>query len=243
MNTNHDELAKDVETDSEIADETVADTAATDTAAADTEVADIEAADATVTAETDDADATTDTEATDTEGTVAEGTVAAESRRNLGVLITVVSLAVLLAASAAVTIWLYFTSYRPDQKVDAAAQQAALEAAKSGTVAALTYSPEELDKDLETAKSQMTGDFLSYYTKFTDEVVRKAVADKQVSTTAQVVRAAVSEMGPETAKVLVFVNQATTSNDRPDPSMAASSVLVTLSKVDGKWLISAFDPV
>lgn len=141
MNTNHDELAKDVETDSEIADETVADTAATDTAAADTEVADIEAADATVTAETDDADATTDTEATDTEGTVAEGTVAAESRRNLGVLITVVSLAVLLAASAAVTIWLYFTSYRPDQKVDAAAQQAALEAAKSGTVAALTYSP------------------------------------------------------------------------------------------------------
>ncbi|OBF18564.1 hypothetical protein A5727_00895 [Mycobacterium sp. ACS4331] len=214
-----------------IADETVADT----------EVADTEAADAAVTAETDDAEATTDTEATDTSNP--EGTVTAESRRNLGVLITVVSLAVLLAASAAVTTWLYFTSYRPDQKVDAAAQQAALDAAKSGTVAALTYSPEELDKDLETAKSQMTGDFLSYYTKFTDEVVRKAVADKKVSTTAQVVRAAVSEMGPETAKVLVFVNQATTSNDRPDPSMAASSVLVTMTKVDGKWLISAFDPV
>jgi Mce-associated membrane protein len=50
-------------------------------------------------------------------------------------------------------------------------------------------------------------------------------------------------MHPDQAKVLVFVNQTTTSSDRNEPSQSASSVVVTLNKIDGKWLISAFDPV
>ncbi len=173
----------------------------------------------------------------------ADDTSASASRRSLWSLIGLRALAVLLVASAVLTVWLYFGQYRPDQQTGPAAQQAVLDAAKSGTVAALSYSPDDLDADLTRAKSNMTGDFLSYYTKFTDEVVRKAVKDKQVSTTAQVMRAAVSEMHPDTAKALVFVNQSTTSSDRPDPSMAASSVLVTMTKIDGTWLISAFDPV
>ena len=50
-------------------------------------------------------------------------------------------------------------------------------------------------------------------------------------------------MHPDQAKALVFVNQTTTSSDRAEPSQAASSVIVTMDKVNGKWLISAFDPV
>jgi len=88
-----------------------------------------------------------------------------------------------------------------------------------------------------------TGDVLKYYSQLTDDVVRPAVKNKQVSTTANVVRAAVSDLAPDKATVLVFVNQATTSADRAEPSMTASSVKVTLDRVDGKWLIAAFDPV
>lgn len=181
-----------------------------------------------------------DTEATE-DATPAEPS-ATSPRRNATVLI-VATLAVLLVASAAATAWLYFTQYRPDQLTGATAQAEVLEAAKTGTLAALTYSPDDLDGDLATAKSHMTGDFLSYYTTFTDDVVRKAVEEKKVTTNAEVMRAAVSEMNPDSAKVLLFVNQTTVSADRPDPSMAASSVLVTMTKVDGDWLISAFDPV
>lgn len=153
------------------------------------------------------------------------------------------ALAVLLVASAGLTAWLYFASYRPDQQTGPAASGVVLDAAKQGTVAALSYSPGSLDKDLDTAKSHLTGDFLAYYTEFTDSVVRPAVKKKSVSTTAEVVRAAVSELHPDQAKVLVFVNQTTTSADRPQPSMSASSINITMTKVDGKWLISAFDPV
>jgi Mce-associated membrane protein len=58
-----------------------------------------------------------------------------------------------------------------------------------------------------------------------------------------VVRAAVAEIHPDSAIVLLFINQVTTSKENPDGAFAASSVKVTLKKIDGRWLISAFDPV
>jgi Mce-associated membrane protein len=164
-------------------------------------------------------------------------------RRKPYAMIGAVILAVALVASAGVTAWLYFSKYRPDQQTGPAAQQQALNAAKDGTVAVLSYGPDTLDKDLSTAKSHLTGQFLSYYGDFTDQVVRPAVQQKQVKTEAKVIRAAVSDIHPDEATVLVFVNQVTLSKDRPDPAMAASSVLVKMAHIDGKWLISEFNPV
>ena len=133
--------------------------------------------------------------------------------------------------------------YRVDQQVNEAATNVALDAAKNGTVALLSYSPESLDKDFANAKTNLTGDFLSYYTQFTEQIVTPAAKEKQVKTAASVVRAAVSEMHPDSATVLVFVNQVTTSKENPDGAFAASSVKVGLKKIDGRWLINTFDPV
>ena len=84
---------------------------------------------------------------------------------------------------------------------------------------------------------------MSYYSKFTEQIVTPAARQRSVRANAVVVRAAVSELYPNSAVVLVFVNQSTTSRDRPEPVLAPSSVLVTLTKVDGQWLISSFNPV
>ena len=54
---------------------------------------------------------------------------------------------------------------------------------------------------------------------------------------------AASELHPDSATVLIFVNQVTTSKERPDPSMASSTVKVSLTKINGQWLITKFDPV
>jgi Mce-associated membrane protein len=43
--------------------------------------------------------------------------------------------------------------------------------------------------------------------------------------------------------VLVFVDQTTASKQKPEPANAGSSILVTLTKVNGSWLIANFDPV
>jgi Mce-associated membrane protein len=160
-------------------------------------------------------------------------------RRNLGA----IAVALLLIVSAGVAAGLYFYQYRPDQQTNAAAANVALEAAKNGTVALLSYSPETLDTDFANAKANLTGEFLKYYTQFTEQIVTPAAKEKQVKTTASVVRAAVADIQPDTAEVLVFVNQVTTSKENPDGAFAASSVKVGLKRVDGRWMIDAFDPV
>ncbi|WP_343602986.1 twin-arginine translocation pathway signal [Mycobacterium sp.] len=154
-----------------------------------------------------------------------------------------VLLGLLVVASAALAGGLLYFQYRPDRATDAAAAKSAITAATDGTIAILSYSPETLEADFASAKSHLTGDFLSYYNQFTQQIVAPAAKQKSVKTTAVVLRAAVSELHSDSAVVLEFVNQSTVSADRPEPSLSASSVLVTLTKADGKWLISSFDPV
>ena len=159
-------------------------------------------------------------------------------RKVLGVL-----LALLVVASAALAGSLLYFQYRPDRATDAAAARSAITAASDGTVAILSYAPDTLERDFSSAKSRLTGDFLSYYTKFTEQIVAPAAKQKSLKTSAVVVRAALSEIHPSSAVVLVFVNQSTLSADRPEPTLTSSSVLVSLTKADDRWLISSFTPV
>jgi Mce-associated membrane protein len=151
-------------------------------------------------------------------------------------------LVLLIVASLSLLGSLLYFSYLPDRDTDAAAAKAAISAASDGTVAVLSYSPDTLDRDFSSAKSHLTGDFLSYYGQFTREIVGPAAKQKGVKTTAVVLRAALSEFHPNSGVVLLFVNQTTQSKDRPEPTMTSSSVLVTMTKADGKWLISSFNP-
>lgn len=164
-------------------------------------------------------------------------------RRVTAVPIIPLVLLVALLAAAGLAGWLYFTQYRPDQQTDEAVAQRVVNAARDGTVALLSYKPDTLDQDFAAAKSHLSGDFLNYYNDFTKQVVTPAAKNKGVTTAAQVVGAAAAELHPDSAMVLVFVNQVTTSKERPDPSMASSTVKVSLTKVNGQWLITKFDPV
>ncbi|MEB3979934.1 hypothetical protein OQ968_01495 [Mycobacterium sp. 663a-19] len=137
---------------------------------------------------------------------------------------------------------LYFNLYRPDQRVGDAVAHRAIQAASEGSVAVLSYSPDNLDRDFSKAKSYLTGDFLAYYTKFTEQIAAMA-QQKQVTQTAQVVRAAVSELHPDSAVVLVFINQTAKSKEKPEPQTTANTARVTLTKVNGAWLISMLDPL
>ena len=164
-------------------------------------------------------------------------------RRLAAIPLIPVALVLGLLAAGGLAGWLYFTQYRPDKQTDDAVAQSVVNAARDGTVALLSYKPDTLNHDFATAKSHLTGDFLNYYDQFTKEVVTPAAQTKGVTTTAQVAGAAVSELNPDKAVVLVFINQATTSKERPDPAMASSSAKVSLVKVHGDWLIAKFDPL
>ena len=158
-------------------------------------------------------------------------------------LLVPIVLAVLFLASVGLTSWVYFSEFRPDQQTDAAVAADTIKAASDGSIALLSYSPDSLDKDFAAAKTHLTGDFLNYYTQFTHDIVTPAAQQKAVKTSAVVVHSAVAELKPDSAVVLVFLNQSTTSKENPDGAFTASAVKVGLTKVNGTWLISKFDPV
>lgn len=153
-----------------------------------------------------------------------------------------IALALLTLATAGVAVGYFFVQYRPDRQTDEAASKAVLEAAYDGTMALLTYTPETFDAQMAAAKTRLTGDFLTYYGRFTDQVMGPAVKQRGVQASVRVVRGAVSELQSDSAVVLLFVDQTNVSKERPQPGFAASCVRVTLAKVDGSWLISKFEP-
>ncbi|SEB26000.1 MULTISPECIES: hypothetical protein [unclassified Mycobacterium] len=122
------------------------------------------------------------------------------------------------------------------------AKKESTKAATDGTIALLSYKPETVDKDLEAAKKYMTGNFLNSYTSLTRDVVIPGSKQKKISAVATVPAAAWTKATPDHAVVMLFVDQTMIIGDSA-PTSTASSVRVTLDKVEGHWLISQFDPM
>jgi Mce-associated membrane protein len=152
-------------------------------------------------------------------------------------------LTMMLVASLAFAAGYFHYVYRADLQTDDAAAHQAIKAASDGAVALLSYSPETLSRDFANAKSRLTDDYLNYYQRFADQIVGPSAQRGHVTTTATVVRAAVSELHPNSAVVLVFVKQKTASKEKPEPVVTSSSLRVTLLKVNNSWLIEKFDAV
>lgn len=126
-----------------------------------------------------------------------------------------------------------------------AAQLARIEsvaAAKDSTITLLSYKSDTVERDLEAAKSRLTGTFKDSYSQLINDVVIPGAKRGHISTTASVPAAASVSATANHAVTLLFVNQ-TAVVDKDPPNDTVSSVRVTLDKVGGRWLISGFDPV
>jgi Mce-associated membrane protein len=122
------------------------------------------------------------------------------------------------------------------------AAEQSVRAATDGTVAILSYRPDTVDRDLKSAADRLNGGFRQEYTQLVSDVVTPGAKQQHISAAATVPVAASVSATQNHAVVLVFVNQTTTiGNDAP--TQTTSSVRVILDKVDGRWLISQFDPV
>lgn len=147
------------------------------------------------------------------------------------------ALAVLLGIGALVT-----KLMTASHSSNVAARAESLQAAREATVAMLTYSAATVEQDLTSARSRLTGQFLEDYTKLINTQVIPSAKEKQTSAAAQVpALASVSAKGSH-AVALVFVDQ-TIASAKEAATTTASSIRVTLDKVDGRWLVSGFDPV
>lgn len=177
-----------------------------------------------------------DVAATSTERAVAEPRRRL-TRTRLVVFGLLPAIVLLLAAGAAYARW-RDVSVREAQLAGIAAVQSA----RDGTVALLGYRPDTVENDLTAARERLTGTFRDSYTSLTEQVVIPGAQQKLITAIAKVPAAALVSATASHAVVLVFVDQTTTIGNG-SPSDTASSVRVTLDKINNKWLISGFDPV
>jgi Mce-associated membrane protein len=153
------------------------------------------------------------------------------------VFVVLPALALLLASAAG------FLKWQDGSAREAGVARAeSVRAATDSTIALLSYKPDTVEKDLDAARSRLTGSFLNAYRSLTHDVVIPGAKQKQISAIATVPAAASTSATENRAVVLLFVNQSVIIG-QDAPTNTASSVRVTLDKVGGRWLISQFDPV
>jgi Mce-associated membrane protein len=180
-----------------------------------------------------------DAEEVDGEGDVAETPVERSGRLSWTRLLVagLPVLALILALGVGYLKWLDGTA----RESRAAAEQS-IRAATDSTIAILSYKPETVDRDLKSAADRLAEPFRQQYTQLVNDVVAPGAKQQHIMAVATVPAAASVLATGKHAVVLVFVDQTTTiGNDAPTQS--TSSVRVSLEKVDGRWLISQFDPV
>jgi Mce-associated membrane protein len=147
------------------------------------------------------------------------------------------ALALIIALGVAYLKWLDGTA-----RESHTAAEASVRAASESTIAILSYKPETVDRDLKAAAERLTAGFRQQYTQLVNDVVAPGAKQQHIAAVATVPAAASVSATGKHAVVLVFVDQTTTiGNDAP--TQTTSSVRVSLEKVDGRWLISQFDPV
>jgi len=124
----------------------------------------------------------------------------------------------------------------------ALARAESVRVAGEDAVALLSYKAESADKDLNAARDRLTGDFKDAYTNLIRDVVIPGAKEKHISAVTKVNEAAPVSATANHAVVLLFVNQTVTIGDGV-PTDTQPVVRVTLDKVNGRWLVSHFDPV
>jgi Mce-associated membrane protein len=115
-------------------------------------------------------------------------------------------------------------------------------AAKDSTIGLLSYQADTVDKELKAARDRLTGSFKDSYTQLIQDVVIPGAKKQHISAVAVVPAASSVSATPKHAVALLFVDQTVTvGNDAPTET--SSIVRVTMDKIGGQWLISAFDPL
>ena len=125
----------------------------------------------------------------------------------------------------------------------ALARTESVRVASEDAAALLSYKADSADKDLnDAARDRLTGDFKDAYINLIRQVVIPGAKEKHISAVAKVKAAASVSATGNHAVVLLFVDQTVTIGDGA-PTDTQPVVRVALDKVNGRWLVSHFDPV
>jgi len=158
--------------------------------------------------------------------------------RRAGILLAVLAL---LTVAALVAAGFFALQVREDART-ADARDEAPGAAETAAKAILSYDYRRLPADRKRAKAFLTPKYQKEYEK-TFKLLEKqkdgsagAAIQTKTSVTADVLGSGVMDADPDTARVLVFVNQVSKRPGR-DPQQFQNRVAMTMKQVEDRWLV------
>jgi Mce-associated membrane protein len=101
----------------------------------------------------------------------------------------------------------------------------------------LTYHHDTFDQDLEVAAARLTPAFREEYDSAMEQV-RANTAKNKISQEATAVSSAIISAKTDEAKVLVFINQETSSAKTKANQLVRNRLVVDLVRLDGDWAIA-----
>jgi Mce-associated membrane protein len=125
-----------------------------------------------------------------------------------------------------------------DPGAQARTDRAAASQARTSIEQMLSYNYKTIDAQAAQIEGLLTGSFKGEFSTAMDKDIKPLAVKNQTVVQARVSDIGVMSSSPTTVKVLAFVNQARVGTDQVDPVVDQNRVIATMSRVDGRWLIS-----
>ncbi len=146
--------------------------------------------------------------------------------------------AAVLVAVLAVAGYEGWLLYQHHEKDVAAAQ--ALDAAEKFALTLTTIDPNAIDTNINGVIEGSTGEFKDLYQRSSAQL-RQVLIDNKATANGLVLDAAVKSATKNRVEVVLFIDQAVSNAAAPAPQLDRSRVVMTMEKVDGRWLASKVD--
>lgn len=152
-------------------------------------------------------------------------------RRTLVLAVSGVVLVAALAVIVAGQLWLRAQRAEDDRSAEVRA------AAETAVTAVLSYDYRRLEEGTADTTPLLTGDAEAQYLEVQTPLAESAPRLRAV-VTAEVNEATVLEADEESARVLLFVDQLSSSRKLTEPQLDQSRVVVTMEREGDSWLVS-----
>jgi len=150
----------------------------------------------------------------------------------------VAGLGLLLAVGVLVTS-LVFWRASEDRGSHAGNQAAAASAGRAITEKMLGYSYKSFDRHTAQVSALLTGGFKNEFIQAATTVVKPLAVQNQAVVQAKVSEVSVmSTPDQRDVRIMAFVDQRTTSAKLERPQIDQNRVILTMSQVEGRWLVS-----
>lgn len=145
----------------------------------------------------------------------------------------------LLLATAILATSLVMWKAADDRRTLASNRAAAASAASTIIEKMLGYDYKSFDQHTSEVSALLTGHFRNEFVQAATHVVKPLAVQNQAVIQAKVSQVSVmSTPGQADVKILLFVDQRTTSAKLASPQIDQNRVILTMSQTDGRWLVS-----